>query len=151
MAELSRAQWEDIREEYEGGTSQASLAKRYGVSRKAVQNHITKECWTVAGGVTPATMRPMLLPIPTDATTIARIGLSQLARHLQTDSLLEIRDHKSLSDALAQYVKVLVTAPQEQPEQEDGLFIPLDKISPETRMEIRRLLALDAQEREQVS
>jgi len=152
MAELSRAQWEDIREEYEGGASQASLAKRYGVSRKAVQNHITKEGWTVAGGVTPATMRPMLLPIPTDATTIARIGLSQLARHLQTDSLLEIKDHKSLSDALAQYVKVLVTAPQqEQPEQEDGLFIPLGRISPETRMEIRRLLALDAQEREQVS
>ena len=152
MAELSRAQWEDIREEYEGGTSQASLAKRYGVSRKAVQNHIIKEGWTVAGGVTPATMRPMLLPIPTDATTIARIGLSQLARHLQTDSLLEIKDHKSLSDALAQYVKVLVTAPQqEQPEQEDGLFIPLGRISPKTRMEIRRLLALDAQEREQVS
>src|SRR6266704_1119289 len=98
MAELARSQWETIREEYEGGASQASLAKRYGISRKAVQNHITKEGWTVAGGVTPATMRPMLLPIPTGATTIARIG-----------------------------------------------------ISPETRMEIRRLLALDAQEREQVS
>ncbi len=152
MAELARSEWETIREEYEQGASQASLAKRYGVSRKAVQNHIIKEGWIVAGGVTPATMRPMLLPIPTDATTIARIGLSQLARHLQADSLLEIKDHKSLSDALAQYVKVLVTAPQqEQPEQEDGLFIPLGRISPETRMEIRRLLALDAQEREQVS
>ncbi len=151
MAELARSEWETIREEYEQGASQASLAKRYGVSRKAVQNHIIKEGWIVAGGVTPATMRPMLLPIPTDATTIARIGLSQLARHLQADSLLEIKDHKSLSDALAQYVKVLVTAPQQEtPEQEDGLFIPLGRISPETRMEIRRLLALDAQEREQV-
>src|SRR6266567_6263292 len=122
------ADWQQVRSEYEQGASQASLDRRFGVSRKAVQNHIAKEHWQVAEDVAGATIPPLMLPIPSDALTIARFGLSQLARHLQTDSLLEIRDHKSLSDALAQYVKVLVTAPQqEQPEQEDGLFIPLGR------------------------
>lgn len=134
--------WQAIRIEYEQGASQASLAKRFSVSRKAIQNHIAKERWIVAGEVAPATRPPILLPISNDARSIARIGLHQLSMHLQTEVLLDIKDHKLLSDALAQYVKVLSMAPQEQKSQ-DGLIIPLDRISPHTRMEISRLLMED--------
>ena len=37
--------WEAIRAEYEAGASQSALAKKYGLSRKAIQNHIRAEGW----------------------------------------------------------------------------------------------------------
>lgn len=42
----ARYDWETIRAEYEAGTSQADLSRRHGVSRKAIQKHITVEGWT---------------------------------------------------------------------------------------------------------
>ena len=42
----ARYDWETIRAEYEAGASQSDLSKRYGVSRKAIQKHITAEGWT---------------------------------------------------------------------------------------------------------
>lgn len=42
----ARYDWETIRAGYEDGTSQADLSRRYGVSRKAIQKHITAEGWT---------------------------------------------------------------------------------------------------------
>lgn len=47
----ARYDWEAIRAEYEAGTSQSALSKKYGVTRKAIQNHIAKESW-VQGDVT---------------------------------------------------------------------------------------------------
>ena len=41
----ARYDWETIRAEYEAGASQSDLARRHGVSRKAIQNHITTESW----------------------------------------------------------------------------------------------------------
>jgi len=41
----ARYDWETIRAEYEAGASQSELAKRYGVSRKAIQKHIQAETW----------------------------------------------------------------------------------------------------------
>lgn len=41
-----KADWERIRAEYEAGASQSALARRYGVSRKAISNHILAESWT---------------------------------------------------------------------------------------------------------
>ncbi len=148
------ADWQAIRRDYEAGASLRTLEADYGKSASAICRRAQKEGWErqAQQDATQRNITPLpLLPLPADAHSLARNGLSQLARHLQAEGLLDIKDHKLLSDALAQYVKVLVTAPQEQPEQEDGLFIPLGRISPETRMEIRRLLARDAQEREQVS
>ena len=37
--------WEQLRAEYETGTSQSELAKRYAISRTAIQKHIAKEGW----------------------------------------------------------------------------------------------------------
>jgi hypothetical protein len=37
--------WDTIRAEYEAGASQASLAKKHGVSRGAIQKHIAAEGW----------------------------------------------------------------------------------------------------------
>ena len=41
----ARYDWETIRAEFEAGASQSELAKRHGVSRKAIQKHITAEGW----------------------------------------------------------------------------------------------------------
>ena len=41
----ARYDWETIRAEYEAGASQSELARRHGVSRKAIQKHITAEGW----------------------------------------------------------------------------------------------------------
>lgn len=41
----ARYDWETIRAEYEAGASQSELAKRHGVSRKAIQKHIIAEGW----------------------------------------------------------------------------------------------------------
>ncbi len=147
------ADWQAIQRDYEAGASLRTLEADYGKSASAICRRAQKEGWErqAQQDATQRNITPLpLLSLPADAHSLARNGLSQLARHLQTDALLDIKDHKLLSDALAQYVKVLVTAPPQEPEQEDGLFIPLGRISPETRMEIRCLLARDAQEREQV-
>lgn len=45
MSAARRYDWETIRAEYEAGASQSDLARRYGVSRKAVQNRIRAEGW----------------------------------------------------------------------------------------------------------
>jgi|SRR6185312_7049942 len=147
---MGTVDWQALRIDYESGEfTQSALERKYSVSRKAISNHAKAEQWSQVTGrksqVTEVPLpRPTPLPIPTDALTIARIGLGQLARHLQTDALLPIAWHKSLSDALAQYVKVLVTAPQEQ-EERDGLVIPYAQLSADTRAAIRRLIAEDAE------
>lgn len=43
---MANFDWETIRAEYEAGASQADLSRRHGVSRKAIQKHITAEGWT---------------------------------------------------------------------------------------------------------
>ena len=43
---MKNIDWDAVRAEYEGvGKSQSALAKKYGVSRKAIQNHIATEGW----------------------------------------------------------------------------------------------------------
>src|SRR5258708_7906905 len=150
--------WQAIRADYESGQSLRSLAAKYDVSKSTIGERKFKEQWTEhrtdIGRTSDAIplSRPTPLPLPGDAATIARIGLHQLAQHLQTDEILPISSHKSLSDALAQYVKVLIVAPREM-EAQDVLSVPLNKISPRTRLAIQRLLDEDAesQEQEQVS
>jgi len=142
------ADWQAIRAEYEQGASQASLARCYGISQQAISKRAKREEWmhgkAVVSPLQPTT--PML--VPTSVESIANLGIAGLGRHLATE--LPLRDHMLLSQSLTQYVKAKQLAPQEEEEQEDGLFIPLGRISPETRLEIRRLLARDAEEREQV-
>ena len=48
--------WERIRAEYETGSTQSELSRKYEVSRKAIQNHIAKESW-VQGDVREAVGR----------------------------------------------------------------------------------------------
>jgi len=148
--------WSAIRQEYEQGASLRSLAAKHDVSKTYIIEKRNKENWNRPDRPTanrPLTDRPHTpiqhLPIPDDAVSIARIGLHQLALHLQADDILPIASHKSLSDALAQYVKVLVTAPRET-ETQDGLVIPLEKLLPSTRKEIRKLLAEDEQAQREV-
>src|SRR5256885_4040364 len=131
--------WNAIRQEYEDGVPFRALADKYDVSKTYIIEKRNKEGWNRPSADRPTTDRPLTdrpipipishLPVPGDAVSIARIGLSQLAKHLQSNEILEIKDHKSLSDALAQYVKVIAMAPKEEESQEqsDGMFIPLGK------------------------
>jgi len=151
---MSDVDWKAIRTEYEQGASLRSLAAKHGVSKSVIGERKFKERWVEHRTDTVRTpdriplSRPTPLSLPADALSIARIGLSQLAQHLQAEDLLPISSHKSLSDALAQYVKVLIVAPREA-EVQDVLSIPLNKISPRTRLAIQRLLDEDEQEQEQ--
>ncbi len=153
--------WSVIRQEYEQGASLRVLAVKYGASKSTIARRKHEEQWiepsrtndTIKGAITKMlghgtvgrSPKPVPFPVSDDAVSIARIGLHQLAQHLQADDILPIASHKSLSDALAQYVKVLVIAPRET-EVQDVLSIPLTKISPRTRMAIQQLLAEDEQE-----
>ncbi|SRR6266852_1500603 len=162
--------WSVIRQEYEQGGTLRSLAAKYDVSKSTIARRKHEEQWiepsrtndAIKGTITKMLVqhgtvmghppKPVPFPVSDDATTIARIGLHQLAQHLQTDEILPIASHKSLSDALAQYVKVLIVAPRET-EVQDVLSVPLNKISPRTRLAIQRLIDEDveSQEQEQVS
>lgn len=152
--------WSVIRQEYEQGASLRDIVARHGSSIATISRCARHDSWIrpveplqaseLKQAMKQAMKRetPLPLPVSQDAATIARIGLHQLAQHLQTDELLPIASHKSLSDALAQYVKVLIVAPREV-EAQDVLSIPLTKLSPHTRMAIQRLLDEDAESQEQ--
>lgn len=139
--------WVAIRKAYEcERPSLSALERTYGVSRTAIRKRAAHEHWfQVPGSTPPVPVEP--LPLPLDALSIAKRGLHQLAQHLQADTPLDIKEHKLLSDALAQYVKVLVIAPQEE-SSEEGLVLDIGKLPAWKRMELRRLLAADEPHRE---
>jgi hypothetical protein len=136
--------WTAVRAEYEQGTSLRQLATKHDVSKTYIIEKRNKENWNRPDrpnrptGLTDRPSTPIAhFPIPDDAATIARIGLHQLAQHLQTDEILPISSHKSLSDALAQYVKVLIVAPRET-EAQDVLSVPLNKLFSASWMRMRK-------------
>jgi DNA-binding XRE family transcriptional regulator len=45
MPAKARTDWDTIRAEYETGASQSALARKHGISRKAIQKHIEAESW----------------------------------------------------------------------------------------------------------
>src|SRR5260221_9555131 len=149
--------WQAIQSDYEQGVSLRDIVARHGSSIATISRCARHDGWIRS--VTPLETRPVKhetpvspkppppVSMPMDAVSIARTGLRQLAQHLQAEEILPIASHKSLSDALAQYVKVLLVAPHET-EVREGLLIPLDGISDHTRREIRRLLLEDAEQRE---
>lgn len=149
--------WPAIRKRYEGGDiNLSSLERDFAVTRQAIRKRLLKEGWVTPSvpskfqvTVTHVTEppRPVELPIPPDAVEIARAGLRQLAQLFENQNTIEIRDHKSLSDALAQYVKVIVTAPAREDDPADGIFIPMSKLSVEARARIRQILASEQEER----
>src|SRR5260221_580227 len=149
--------WSAIRAEYEQGTSLRDIVAAHGSSIATISRVARHDNWIrpvkpletrTVKRETPVSPKPLSpVSMPMDAVSIARTGLRQLAQHLQAEEILPIASHKSLSDALAQYVKVLLVAPQET-EVREGLLIPLDGISDHTRREIRRLLLEDAEQRE---
>jgi len=149
--------WQEIRQQYEEqGASLRALAAKHDVPRTTLIRRRDAEQWTRNGplvvhgpGETDRAPRVsnQVVALSDDAVAIARLGLRQLAMHLQQDGLLSIQAHKSLSDALSSYVKVLIMAPRET-EAPDVLSVPLNKLSPRTRLAIQRLLDEDeAQER----
>jgi hypothetical protein len=142
--------WNAIQDEYKAGASLRALAAKYDVPKTTLIRKRDAEGWTRTGGPVlvhgPVDQEPPQgVQPPADALTIARLGLRQLALHLQGKDTLSIATHKLLSDALSTYVKVLLMVPREIDPQE-GITIPLEQLLPETRVAIRRLLAEDEQQ-----
>ncbi len=137
--------WQQLRSEYEQGASLRTLAAKHGISKSLIGKKKFHEQWTQ-----PQVDRIVDMPRPvhsvsTDIFVIADTLLYQVSQHLQEP--LPMRDLKSASDVLAACAKVKQVYPQEQ-ETKDGLVIPLDRLSARARMEIRRLLAEDAEQQE---
>jgi len=151
--------WSVIRHEYEQGASLRVLAEKYGVGKSTIAERKHKEQWAehrTDTGRTPDIKKILSIhpsPMPPDAVTIASNLLADLASLVQGEACrLDYSEHVKASRALSEYVKVLIVAPRET-EAQDVLSVPLNKISPRTRLAIQRLIDEDAesQEQEQVS
>ena len=147
--------WSAIRQEYEQGASLRTLAAKHGVGKSTIAERKFKEQWDRpdTGRRTPDARKMVSIPpssMPPDAVTIASTLLTDLANLVQGEaSRLDYSDHVKASRALSEYVKVLLIAPRET-ETQDGLVIPLEKLLPSTRKEIRKLLAEDEQAQREV-
>ncbi len=147
--------WQQIRSEYEQGMVKSiqSFADAHGVAKTTLIDRRNKEGW-----IHPSDRRPPDRPItkkivpislpsmPPNAVEIASSLLADLANLVEgkQEARLTYSEHVKASRALSEYVKVLATAPQDQ-EAKEGLVIPLDRISPHTRIEISRLLIEEEQ------
>lgn len=148
--------WMAIRAEYEQGATLRALAAKHGISKSAIGKKKSQEQWSekVDSGHVPPIVHSNVhsvvsrLPKTYDVLSIADLLLSQLAHNLQLD--MDIRDIKLASDALASCAKVKLTYPAEQEEQDinDGIVLWPEKLLPETRLEIRRLLEADEQQQQ---
>ena len=148
--------WSTIRQEYEQGASLRVLALKHGVSKSTIGEHKFKEGWTErtdSNGRTADIGKIMSIhqtSMPSDALTIAQGLLGDLAHLTQGEpARFSLGDHVKASRALSEYVRVLITAPREDTPHEK-LSIPLDTISPHTRLAIQRLLAEDEHQEEGV-
>lgn len=147
--------WQAIRADYESGKmSLRKLALAYGVSKTYLIERRDKEQWNKPTTDRPTDRTPPVvgipvtrLSVPQDVLAIADLLLSQLARNLQIE--MDIRDIKLASDALASCAKVKLTYPAEEEQGTDGLVLWPEKLLPETRLEIRRLLEVDEQRQQQ--
>jgi hypothetical protein len=145
--------WSAIRNDYENGVSFRALAAKYDVSKTYIIEKRNKEEWNRPDRPT-MTDRPFKKIVsihsssmPPDALAIAGSLLEDLAHLVQGEaSRLDYSEHVKASRALSEYVKVLIVAPRET-ETQERLSIPLDTISPRTRLAIQRLLAEDEQEK----
>ncbi len=97
--------WERLRAEYETGSTQSELSRRYDVSRKAIQKHIAKEGWVqgdvreeverlaeakVAGVVAPCDPQKRAEAIGVASDKLASIKLNQ--RRLVDEALVDWED-----------------------------------------------------------
>jgi len=156
------ADWQAIQREYEQGIPLRDIVAAHGSSIATISRVARHEGWirpvkpletrNVKQVKHETPMPPTSVSMPMDAISIARIGLKQLAQHLQgeaTEDILPIPSHKSLSDALAQYVKVLLTIPQNE-EESSGMYLDLRQLPTWKRTALRRLLETDEPEGEAI-
>src|SRR6266702_5707189 len=108
---MSDVDWKAVQQQYEQGASLRDIVREHGSSIATISHVARHDDWIRSvppletrkvKRETPVSPKPLPpVSMPADALSIARIGLSQLAQHLQAEDLLPISSHKSLSDALA--------------------------------------------------
>jgi transcriptional regulator with XRE-family HTH domain len=114
--------WPSIRQKFEQGISQRSLAKEYGIRQATISEYATKEGWQKFSRISPIPDRITDTPLDTldssDSTSIANFALSDLANHLSgtpEHAKLQLTQHKLFADSFSQYVKAKLLLPSDKP------------------------------------
>ncbi|SRR6266567_316781 len=111
---MPNVDWPSIRQEYEQGFSQRSLALKYSVSQAAISKKANKEKWVITPVITPS---PKVVSDNQEIDTsnipaLVEAALRNLAK-LDPENFLTLNEHKLFADALNQYNKIKLTLPQE--------------------------------------
>lgn len=119
---MSTIDWPAIREKFEQGISQRTLARRYGVNQASISRRANKEAWNINPRITPASERisDALPEKPPETLAEAVEALIQkVIVYAQRDNL-EVKDVKLLADAISQFHKIRLTSPSTQQFTESG-------------------------------
>lgn len=106
---MNEVNWSTIKEAYEAGASQTSLARLHGISQQAISKRALKEGWVVG----PVVMPPEMVV----SDNLVDQALADLANYLTGDpaqAKLALKDHKLFSDAFSAYMKAKLLTPAEQ-------------------------------------
>lgn len=112
--------WEAIERDFHAGQSLRVLAARYGIPKSTIHKHfnapVKKDGYVDMGGTDggqSVDSGQAFLPLSTeDIGTLTRRLIDQLS--LIAKESLTLKEHALLANALSQYNKVMLTAPQEQ-------------------------------------
>ncbi len=123
--------WPSIKKDYEQGMSLRSLSTHYGPGKSTIHERALAEQWTRPDVTrtpdiqprrtsdkkerTSSRTSPRTEPEqPPDPTTVdlARVAIGQLSDIAKVP--MDLKEHTLFAQALSQYNKVIVTAPQEQ-------------------------------------
>src|SRR6266702_81686 len=106
--------WSAIRQEYESGISQRSLATKYNISQAAISKKASKERWVIVPVIIPQNQVISDNSSELPELEIVQKALNHLATFLDGDGLIGLNQHKLFADALCQYIKLKLIIPTEQ-------------------------------------
>lgn len=144
--------WAAIRKDRdENGLSLRTLEIKYGVPKSTISYELSK-----VSKVSGQEKQPLVIPTFRTAPSmqsqkltavIAHTLIQKIAKRVLAD--LDPKEMKLLADTLSQCNKIIIAEEVEQEQAQEGMFIPLEKLSARTRMEIRRLIVEDEMQRKE--
>ena len=97
--------WSAIRQAYEQGVSQHTLARQHGISQPAISKRARKEGWVIKQVIPPVLDNALDNPGP-ETVDLAKLVLRGLARYAEQS--LDLKEYKLLTDSLSQLHKIIV-------------------------------------------
>lgn len=116
MPRLTADQWSTVRAEYEAGASQAALADRHGVSRKAIQKRIEAEDWIQ--DIEPAIRRKVAEKVAGVASKVAARDPVKTAAAIDAEAerRAEVeRRHRTEAGVIRERLQAAMMAAREEP------------------------------------